>query len=184
VIILFLALWGIDMWLMDRARLPYHSVLSIKSCTSLFRSCLSFLLNFYPFHTANTLTYILVFTISVIILYSIDITFLSNGLGWTIEQGIASFYFLFLIIYFIPHIPGEENKTAFNRLLKIVFFPGSSVTFPEVLLADALTSLSKVLKDFGTSVVSIYAAFSNQNILEYHNSAMVLVALLASLPFL
>lgn len=118
-----------------------------------------------------------------LILYSIDITLLTNGMGWTLEQGISVFYVVFLIIYFIPTIPGEENKTSFNRLLRIVFFPGATISFPEVLLADALTSISKVLKDFGTTLVVIYATFSNRNILEFHDSAMILVALLASLPF-
>lgn len=80
-------------------------------------------------------------------------------------------------------MPGEECRTSFNRLLKTVFLPGAVITFPEVLLADALCSVSKVFKDFGTTLVAIYAAFAHHNILEYHNSAMILVALLASLPF-
>ena len=110
-------------------------------------------------------------------------TFLTSTLGWTIEQGIITFYILAMIVYFIPSIPGEDCRTSFNRLLKTVFFPGTVITFPEVLLAEAMCSISKVLKDFGTTMVAIYAVFSNQNILEYHNSAMIIVAMMASLPF-
>lgn len=137
---------------------------------------------FSPFSLAY-LTYVAITTIAFIVLYSIDITALSNGLGWTIEQSIAAFYLLSLIVYFTPIFPGDECRISFNRLLRVVFWPGATISFPEVLLADALCSVSKVLKDFGTTIVAIYAAFSNQNILEFHNSAMILVALLASLPF-
>lgn len=198
MLILFLVLWTIDLWILDRWRVPYHSAIQLKSSgecdfllllplplfipsnlfSPLLPPCLFFLL------IAANFTFILSFTFGSLILYSMDMTLLSNSLGWSIEESIAIFYSLLLIIYFlIPSLPGEEMKLAFNRLLKIVFLPGNTITFPEVLLADALTSLSKVLKDFGTTLVSIYSILSHQNVLEFHDNAMILVALLASLPF-
>ena len=59
----------------------------------------------------------------------------------------------------------------------------SCVPFVEILLADALCSLSKVFKDAGTTIIVIYAFLTGTNITDYHYSGMVLVALLASLPF-
>lgn len=80
-------------------------------------------------------------------------------------------------------LPGKDNQTTFYKLLKVVFSPHNTITFPEVLLADALCSISKLLKDFGTTAVTVYAYFRRENIIVYHDSAMILVALLASLPF-
>jgi hypothetical protein len=59
-----------------------------------------------------------------------------------------------------------------------------SVLLSQVLLADALTSISKVLKDFGTYLVVMYAMSQGRNVIEFHDSAMVVVAMFASLPFL
>eukprot|EP01040_Poterioochromonas_malhamensis_P014171 gene14170-15669_t len=136
IILLFIALWGTCLWLLDRSRIPYHPVLSIKS--------------------SSYLTFLGLFTIGFTTLYSLDITVLS-GMSWTIEQSIATFYFLAVIIYFIPIFPGDECRMAFNRLFRSVFWPGPTIAFPEVLLADAMCSISKVLKDFGTTLVAIYA---------------------------
>jgi hypothetical protein len=148
------------------------------------------------YFTDNTYSFIFIFSFLVLILYSLDITLLSNTLGWSLEQSIASFYCIFIAFYFLVPLPsflsisspgggnnGDENKSSFNRLLKLVLFPGPTVSFSEVLLADALTSISKLLKDFGTTLVAIYATLMNENILDFHDNAMILVAVLASLPF-
>ena len=136
----------------------------------------------------------------MIIFYAVNMTFFTSGLGWTIEHGITWFYIIAVLVYILPYIYTisnpkagtstsiyptfmEEHKTTFNRLLRTVFFPGSTITFPEVLLADAMTSVSKVLKDFGTTLVAVYAIITRKNVIDLHDSAMILVALLASLPF-
>ena len=36
VVIVFIVLWGINVWLFERARLPYHNVLLIKSGENFF----------------------------------------------------------------------------------------------------------------------------------------------------
>jgi len=83
----------------------------------------------------------------------------------------------------MPLLPGQDNMASFFRLSKQVFIPGTSISFPEVLYADALTSMSKVLKDLGVSLVAIYAQTSGTSIVELHDIGMLTVAILASLPF-
>ena len=60
----------------------------------------------------------------------------------------------------------------------------SVMPFIEVLLADALTSLSKVFKDFGITIITLHAYFQDVSITTYHNQGMILLALLATVPFL
>lgn len=162
VIIIFVVLWAMNLWILDKLRIPYHFVLSIKS--------------------AN-LSVILAIAAFFLFSYAIIITMFSNALGWTIELGMMLFYIFAVVSQFLPFVPGADNRNAFFRLSKAIFLPGGTISFPEVILADALTSLSKVLKDFGTTVVAIYAHTSGKDILDYHDSSMILVALLASLPF-
>jgi hypothetical protein len=68
-------------------------------------------------------------------------------------------------------------------LLYLVFFPNGTVTFPEVLLADALTSMSKVLKDFGVTLIVIYSKITGTDIIALHDVGMIIVAIFASIPF-
>jgi hypothetical protein len=117
------------------------------------------------------------------IAYSVIVTFLANTLEWSVETGVSCFYAIFLFVHFIPSFPGIESRTHFYRVLKLCFFPGASITFPEILLADALCSLSKVLKDIGTSLVAVFSHFDGTSIVDHHDNAMILVAVLASLPF-
>jgi hypothetical protein len=69
--------------------------------------------------------------------------------------------------------------------MKLVFFPGSTISFPEVLAADALCSVSKLLKDFGvTLVVFLSHVILIQDSVTYHDNGMIVIAFLASLPFM
>lgn len=104
-------------------------------------------------------------------------------MGLTIEFGITIFYLLLIFIQFIPSFPGYELRLHFYRLFKLLLLPNSTITFPEILIADALTSLSKVFKDFGTTLICLYVFITKEEIINYHNSAMILVALMASFPF-
>ena len=103
--------------------------------------------------------------------------------GYRVEIGISVFYITVAMLALLPNLPGHENRTHFYRLLRVVFFPGSSISFPEVLLADALTSVSKVLKDLGVTLVALYAYSTNQSLVGLHDEAMIIIALLASLPY-
>ena len=75
-----------------------------------------------------------------------------------------------------------EQRASFLRLLKTVLFPGTSISFPEIVLADALTSLSKVFKDVGVTFVAVYAYTQAEPVVVYHEQGMLLVALMASMP--
>ena len=120
---------------------------------------------------------------ALLALYAVVMTLLSNSMGYSIVTGVTIFYLLVVIVHFLPISTGADSRSSFYRLLRSVCLPMGVVTFPEVLMADALTSISKVLKDFGTYLVVIYASVQGRDIIEYHNHAMILVACLASLPF-
>lgn len=111
-------------------------------------------------------------------------TIISTALGFSIEAGLTFFYLVVLCVHLIPSLPGIENRSTFYRLVTLMFFPQNTITFPEVLLADAFCSLSKVLKDAGITVVALYSYVQGSGIITYHDNAMLLTALLASLPFL
>ena len=100
-----------------------------------------------------------------------------------VEVGVTLFYGIVFVGFLIPGTPAQETKASFFRLLRTIFLPLNTITFPEVLLADAMTSLSKVLKDIGVTVVAVYALYTGRPLVEYHDHGMILVALLASMPF-
>lgn len=110
-------------------------------------------------------------------------TLFANLLGMTVETGVLLFYIILLLLTLIPKAPGQEVRLSFFRLIKLVFFPLNSITFSEVLLADALTSISKILKDIGITIIAVTSQLSNTNIVNHHEIGMIVVALLASLPF-
>jgi hypothetical protein len=116
-------------------------------------------------------------------LYAAHMTIFSTSMGLTIETAVGMFYLLIGVILFIPRLPFAESMNHIWRLMRLCFLPGGSVSFSEVLLADALTSMSKVFKDMGTTLVAVYCYMNSENILDYHNHAMILIALLASLPY-
>lgn len=76
-------------------------------------------------------------------------------------------------------------RAYFFRIMKQIFVPGAVITFPEILVADALTSVSKIMKDVGVTIVVFYAhVMQGESPVVYHDHAMLLIAVLASLPFL
>ena len=110
-------------------------------------------------------------------------TLVSNVMGMSVETGVSLFYVVIALLFVLPGFPSQDTRSSFFRLLRTCFFPGTSVTFPEVLLADAMTSISKALKDLGVTIVAVYAQTSSTPVVNYHTEGMILVALLASLPF-
>jgi hypothetical protein len=117
------------------------------------------------------------------VLYALSMTVFSTTIGLTIEAGITIFYVLLLVMLSIPRLPFSEALNHIWRLLKLSFLPGNTVTFPEVLIADALTSLSKVLKDLGVTAVAVYCYANGTSMLDLHDQSMILIAVLASLPY-
>lgn len=117
------------------------------------------------------------------VLYALNMTIFSTSLGLTIETGVALFYVLVTIILCVPKLPFAESMNHIGRLLRLCFMPGATISFSEVLLADALTSLSKVLKDLGVTLIAVYCYLKGANILDFHNHSMIVIAVLASLPY-
>lgn len=200
ILIIFVIFWAIVVLIMDKTHLPYNAVLSIKTCK--FGLCMvdilyihetlflsdrfiysSFVVVGYFNKTTAPLFFALFMGLALGAIYSVIVTLISNSLGWSVEVGVACFYLVLLLLHFVPGIPGVENRTHFYRILRTCFVPGSTIAFTEILVADALCSLSKVLKDFGTSFLSMYAAFQHRSLVEFHDNGMILVAVLASIPF-
>ena len=126
---------------------------------------------------------VLLWSAILIAIYALTMTIFSNMLGMAIESGVSVFYGILLCLLIFPILPGLEIRSYFGRIFKLVLFPGNSISFTEVLLADALTSISKVLKDIGLTLIAIYAHFNHSKIGENHNTGMIMIAVLASLPF-
>ena len=68
--------------------------------------------------------------------------------------------------------------------MKKIICPGTTISFPEILVADALTSVSKVMKDLGvTLTVFVAHVLNGTSAVTYHNHAMLLITFLASVPY-
>lgn len=160
IIILFLFLWGINVWVLDRFRIQHQPV--VKSPASV--------------------SFILITSFFLMSVYAVSMTFSSTLLGFSVEFGVTSFYILLTFLAIMP-LPGQEARSAFYRLTKTVFFPLNSISFPEVLLADAMTSLSKVFKDICVTFLVVYCYLSGENIIRYHDFGIVAIAILSSLPY-
>lgn len=162
IVIVFIVLWGFVMLVLDKTRIQYHGVLSIKSAS---------------------LSFIFITGVLLAIGYALCIGILTNLLGYSVEIAISFFYVLLTITLCIPGLPGFDLRSSFFRLLKTCIFPNSTISFPEIILTDGLTSMSKVLKDFGVSLLVIFCRYNDVEIVNFHNSGMILIALFASWPF-
>ena len=82
-----------------------------------------------------------------------------------------------------PSVVNNNNNNNTNNTNNI----GTTVAvvpFVEILLADALCSLSKIFKDIGTTIVVLYAFLTGTAVTDYHYHGMLLIAVLASFPFM
>jgi hypothetical protein len=80
ILLIFVFLWGVNMWLFEKTRLPYHGALSIK--------------------TAN-LTTIFSTSIFLFVLYSTIIT-IADAVGLSIVIGLSIFYTVLTLLIFMP----------------------------------------------------------------------------------
>lgn len=89
----------------------------------------------------------------------------------------SNFFTFFILFTFRSH---------FFRVVRQILFPGPTVTFPEVLVADAFCSLSKPFKDFGLTLMIFYSHIlqNGASPINYHNTGMIFIAILASVPFM
>lgn len=150
---------------------------------SIYIRCRHFMIRYLIIFFAAPIPFVFIVAVFLAVMYAMNMTIMSTVLRFSVETGVMTFYFVFLVLALFPFNYGQELRASFWRLLKLVFSPSSSITFPEVLLADAMTSLSKVFKDIGVTLVAIYAQFSSTDIVVYHWEGMILVAILASLPY-
>lgn len=162
VILILIGLWGCNVLVMDRLRFQYNNVLSVKSIS---------------------VSNILITAILGVVLYILIMTLFTSFFGCTVETSMIYFYSIVGTIAVLPSIGGLDTRIHFFRLTKLILFPGNSISFSEILLADAFTSLSKVFKDIGITLVAVWANVSSSNLLEIHDYGMILVAILASLPY-
>jgi hypothetical protein len=164
-LIFFLFLWCIDLFMMDVIQLSYYQVLRLKQSGG---SPLLFVVLTAIFYTA---------------LYGFNMSTICQFMGIDVKYGVLTFY-AFVLLSFAPFFPGHESRMYFFRIMKHILFPRAKITFPEIMVADALCSLSKIFKDIGITAVVLYAGvYGKGTMIEYHNQAMILVAMLASIPF-
>lgn len=163
-LIFFLFLWSIDLFVMDSIQLSYYRVLGIKP------------------QGGSPLIFVITTALFYAVLYGFHMTYVTQYIGIDVEYGVMAFY-AFVLLSFAPFFPGHESRMYFVRVMKQIIFPGSKVTFPEIMMADALCSLSKLFKDLGITIVMLYSGVYGGSGVTYHNQAMIFVAILSSLPF-
>ena len=164
-LIFFLFLWSIDLFVMDTIHLTYHQVLGMRQSSG------------------SPLLFVLLTALFLSILFGFHMTTVCQFMGFNVEYGVLTFYG-FVLLSLAPFFPGHESRMYFFRVLKQIVCPGHKISFPEIMIADALCSLSKVFKDIGiTAVVLCSRIYGSHSIVDYHNQAMVLVAILSSIPF-
>lgn len=165
LLVFFLFLWCIDLFVMDTIQLSYFQVLALRQSAG---SPLSF----------NALT-----AIFYSILFGFHMTFVCQFMEVKLEYSVMAFYGL-MLLSLTPFFPGHESRLYFYRTMKNIFFPGTKISFPEIMVADALCSLSKIFKDIGITIVVLYSGlYGSGSAVDYHNEAMILVAMLSSVPF-
>ena len=172
VVAIFLLLWALNVYIFDKNRLNHTSVLPGMKVASQSFLVLAPLCLILVYLACDAVLQGVLSSESIVCLF-----YALVGAGiFVITQTSVSMSLVNMV---------REQVVPFLQLLQLVFSPALNVapSFPEVLLADALCSLSKVFKDIGITLVVMYSKVWQSPAVEAHDGAMVLVALLASLPF-
>lgn len=135
------------------------------------------------FHVAAPIYSTFMLAGSLLCIYALTITLSSKLASFDVAVSMTIFYGVLLLLLAFPYAPWSADRSFYFKFLKQIVMPVDKIAFREIMFADALCSLSKVFKDFGVTVVSIYALYNNANIVDYHESAMIFIAILASVPF-
>lgn len=101
----------------------------------------------------------------------------------SVEYALALFYLSCITFLMFPYCPGSENYNFILRLFRNSFVPGTLISFPEILFADILTSLSKVMRDFGMTLIVLYTRVIGADMVAFHDFGILILALLSSIPF-
>jgi hypothetical protein len=106
---LLAVLWAVGMLILERSKLPFHSVLGIKATHAM--ACFGY-------------------AVALVCLFSVVIT-AGNMTGQPLEAGIISFYTICAIALCAPNslFPGAEMRAHFYRLFNRVIFPAPSTLF-------------------------------------------------------
>ena len=174
VVLVFVGLWYINLVLLDHNKVNFAGVLGIKTPASAFTMYCG---------------------VIMAILYTVTMLLFVQMAGSTIELAITFFYGMLVIFIMTLAQPGfaglapaeahlVENRSTFFRLCRNVIWPGQTIAFAEIVFADALTSMSKVFKDAAITIIAVYSNVSQTPITDLHEEGMLLVAVLASVPFL
>jgi len=199
LVILFLFLWALNVWCYESNRLHYTKVLpGMKGVSLPFLLSAPVLLAFMYYSTFHILTAMGCAPATVLFVFY---TFICCILGAVVRS--ASVSPVIGGVSTSPTTPGGSSSGSssggsnatgwslvvqqvkpFLDLLHLVFAPNPHhISFSEILLADALCSLSKVFKDVGIYLVALYSHMAYTPTVEAHDGAMLLVAMLASIPF-
>lgn len=76
--------------------------------------------------------------------------------------------------------PAASASTAVSTAFLCIYFASHSPSSSHLTLPPRL----QVLKDLGTYLVVLLAALQGRSIIDLHDRAMILVAILASLPYM
>jgi hypothetical protein len=174
VVLVFIMLWYFNLVLLGRNKVNFEGVLGMKI------SALGFTL-----YCGSILA----------VLYLLIVYACTTLWGSTVEFAVALFYGAAIASLMALSVPGvvalfpadahvAENRSTFMLLCKNVVWPGQTVAFSEIVFADALTSLSKVFKDGAITIIAVYSSLTQTPITDLHEEGMLLVAVLASVPFL
>lgn len=120
---------------------------------------------------------------SLLCIYALTVTVSSKLASQEVVVSMASFYAIILFLFFVPYAPWADDRSYWLRFFRQIVMPADKIAFREIMFADALCSVSKIFKDFGVTVVAMYAMYNNSEIVEHHDTAMIFVAVLASIPF-
>mmetsp|Transcript_17339 Transcript_17339/g.45256 ORF Transcript_17339/g.45256 Transcript_17339/m.45256 type:complete len:440 (+) Transcript_17339:482-1801(+) len=137
IIILFIFCWGLNVYGMDQAGVPFRTVLGLKQSDAKGDQV---------FSLSGTLLAILVVFLAVSrACHTMDM----KGA----EAAVSTMYGLMLVGYgLLSDAPVVKDARVFLHHRAMTFLTMSEVKFIDVLFADALTSSSKVLADMSTIV--------------------------------
>jgi hypothetical protein len=205
VIFSFFLLWAVNVYFMERANIPYHKVLSVKHISAfavLVRSLLS--LSFYAVLVTTANVMHMELEQSMISFYVLMVVLVMLPALPGLDYRAHLLRLLRQVFFPVPNSTylalnpsgplararGGSTPTRLDAEQAVSLLKNnenaavSVVPFVEVLVADALCSLSKVFKDLGTSAVALFAFVSGTEVAGYHYPGMIIVAIMASIPYL
>eukprot|EP00038_Savillea_parva_P012833 m.207222 g.207222 ORF g.207222 m.207222 type:complete len:450 (-) comp23635_c0_seq1:50-1399(-) len=167
IALLFMFCWGLNVYGMDQAGVPFRTVLGLKSTDA----------------KANE-----VFSLSGT-LFGVLLVFLAmyracHVMDFDAGQAAVSASYGMVLIWFatLSEMPAAKDARVFVKARATTFFTASEVKFIDVLFADALTSSSKLLADMNIIFCSVamhaLGAFAGGTCLNSY-----LGPVLASLPY-